>query len=138
MIESAAGTVAGAVALKDAIAAFAPFAELHAKIRQSSATILPLLLIYQRKSPQTLKIYRYSIHLLFLQDRLTLANARSPPHTPTLLHMVLKTMCIASAASLDRSQIAQIIKQPHFAMLLTPNASYSSGCASIFSTRLPQ
>ncbi len=66
--------------------------------------IRPLLPIYQRKSPQTLEIYRYSIHILRLRDRVTLANARSPPHTPKLLHMVLETMRTAHPLTAPKSR----------------------------------
>ncbi len=80
MMNSAAGTVTGAAALKAARTTLAHSAELHAQISSIQG---------QRKSPQTLEIYRYSIHIFCLQDRVTLVNARSPPHTPNVLQMVL-------------------------------------------------
>ncbi len=94
MMKSAAGTVAGAAALKPPALRLPLSPNSMLKFRQSRAMTMPALLICQRKSPQKLEILPDTPSIPFrLQDRLDTRKtpARPPTMRPKLPHVELQT-----------------------------------------------
>ncbi len=135
-MKPAAGSVAGAAALKAARASLVPFAELHPQVSSIQGhDTAPALHVPTQISPDTQNLPTLHPSLSSPRSNDTSKRPLAPIYAEIAAYGIANN-ADSPAPSVDRAQSARTVKHRHFSMFLTLDALYSSSCASLVLTGL--